>query len=250
MSHFEIWNRYMRSYDFLNQIDSYAQNLNDVADAAHVGAGMRVLDAGSGTGNLSMLLKARGAEVVSCDFSPAALELHRAKDPHANLIEASLEEPLPFDNEQFDAVCCASVLFTLTQSGCQLAIREFNRVLKPGGTVVITVPAPNQQNKNLIGMHFRGLARRHGRLKGWSRGALDLPPLLKILHYGRALGRLPDWQGWHRFTSTEICDFTTNASFNILELRKTYGDCFLLLSARKSRSVVELESIRSTPQVS
>jgi len=238
MTHFDIWNSYMMSYDFLNQIDSYAKNLCDVADAVRVRPGERVLDAGSGTGNLSTLLKRRGVEVVSCDFSPVALAKHRAKDRDAIQVEASLENPLPFDDAEFDAVCCASVLFALTQSGCQLAVREFNRVLKPGGRVVVTVPAPNQRNKNLIGMHFQGLKRKHGRLMGWSRGIVDLPCLLKILYYGRALGRLPDWQGWHRFTADEICKLLSDAKFDGMMLKTTYGACFLLLAATKASTPV------------
>jgi ubiquinone/menaquinone biosynthesis C-methylase UbiE len=218
MSHFDIWNRYMQSYDFLKHVDSYSQNLLDIAAAAKAGAGTRVLDAGSGTGNLSMILKGCGANVTSCDFSPNALAVHRTKDPNAKLVETSLENPLPFANGAFDCVCCASVLFTLSQAGCGSTVREFNRVLKHKGTLVVTVPAPNQQNHNLISLHFQGLMQRHGKLKGIVSGIFDLPALFRILHYGRELSRLPDWQGWHRFTAEELGELARSSGFEQIRL--------------------------------
>ncbi|HEY3322794.1 MAG TPA: class I SAM-dependent methyltransferase, partial [Planctomycetota bacterium] len=113
----------MRSYDFLTHVESYSQNLRDVLTAARPYPGCEILDAGSGTGNLSLALKAEGCNVVSCDFSPSAIAAHRAKDPQANVVCASLEQPLPFETDQFDAVCCASVLFALTRAGCLSALR-------------------------------------------------------------------------------------------------------------------------------
>lgn len=246
MSHFEIWEAYMRNYDFLTHVDSYTRNIQDVAAAVAfprllregaeggVGSAMRILDAGSGTGNLSIALKEKGAQVVSCDFSPSALKKHLAKDQQANTLQASLEEPLPLADKEFDAVCCASVLFTLTERGCRLALREFSRVLKPGGQLVVTVPAPNQRNGNLIGLHFGGLMKKRGVLSGIARGLSHLPALARILYYNRKLGKLPDWQGFHRFSEAELRRCIAAAGFADLAVERTYGNRFLLVTAIKA----------------
>jgi ubiquinone/menaquinone biosynthesis C-methylase UbiE len=233
MSTLALWNRYMCSYDFLNEVDSYSHNLSDIAEAIDLRPGMRVLDAGSGTGNLSMLLKGRGLNVLSCDFSPAALEVHRKKDPQAEQLEASLEQPLKLEDLSFDAVCCASVLFALSQRGCQTAVGEFFRVLKPGGRLVVTVVAPDQRNGNLIGMHFKGLQARYGRTRGLVRGMQHVPALLKVLYYNRLLGKLPDWQGFHRFSQEELSTLLLSSGFETVEIQRTYGGCFFLAVARK-----------------
>ena len=92
----ELWERYMGCYDYLTGVGSYLANLREIVAATALQPGSRVLDAGSGTGNLSLLLKELGAHVVSCDFSESALACHRKKDPQAELVQASLEERLPF----------------------------------------------------------------------------------------------------------------------------------------------------------
>ena len=237
MSPHALWEAYMRSYDYLASVESYARNLEDVARAAGAGAGREVLDAGSGTGNLSLILKARGASVTACDFSAEAIRQHRAKDPAARVLRLSLEEPLPFPAASFDAVCCASVLFALSRDGCGLALREFHRVLRPGGRLVVTVAAPAKRNRNLLWLHLRNLTRRLGLVRGVARAVFDLPELARILYYNRRLQRLPDWQGYHRFTEEELRGFILKAGFKGVELSRTYGGSFLLAVAVKGPEV-------------
>ena len=246
MPHLDIWNRYMRCYDFLNCVDSYSQNIRDIAKALEPRPGMKVLDAGSGTGNLSILLKLAGANVVSCDFSQSALQLHRAKDPYAELVKTSLEEPLPFGAQSFDAVCCASVLFALTQTGCCVAVNEFRRILKPTGRLIVTVGAPAARNGNLIALHLRGLSERHGRVRGWMKGVADLPALIQILYYNRLLARLPDWHGFHRFTEAELRGLVAGAGFQQIDIRMTYGGCFFLLTAHAPAAAIPQSQFQET----
>src|SRR4051812_15676514 len=111
MSALQIWNSYMSGYDFLNEVDSYSESLQDILKAADVAPGFHVLDAGSGTGNLSCLLKKQRAIVTSCDIAETAIAAHLQKDPDANVFKMSLEQPFPFDSARFDVICCASVLF-------------------------------------------------------------------------------------------------------------------------------------------
>lgn len=233
-THANLWNRYMRSYDFLESVDSYVQNLKDILKAVHPTRGMRVLDAGSGTGNLSLLLKSAGAAVTSCDFSQNALDKHRAKDSEAVLIKASLEEPLPFENETFETVVCASVVFTLSEAGCRLAMSEFHRVLKPGGRLVVTATAPHQRNQNLICMHWKSLFARYGGLLGLAASVKQLPALLKVLYYNSCLAKLPDWHGFHRFTEDELKTCISRAGFLRCDIRVTYGGFLYLAAAEKA----------------
>jgi ubiquinone/menaquinone biosynthesis C-methylase UbiE len=229
----QIWNGYMKSYDFLTQIDGYTQNILDVADAAEVKRGTRVLDAGSGTGNLSLLLKSRGAEVTACDFCSNALALHRAKDPSAKLVQASLEELLPFEVCEFDVVCCLSVLFALSRKGCNQALQEFRRVLVDGGRLVLTIPSSEARWNRLVGMHWKAVTRRHGWIGGFPRAMRDVPSLAKVLYYNKKLKELPDWQGWHRFTEEELIQLVIGAGFRNVIARRTYGGVFFMITASR-----------------
>jgi len=57
----KFWRKYFKSYDILNKAIPYQELLRDIVEAVSVKNGDRIFDAGSGTGNLSILLKAKGA---------------------------------------------------------------------------------------------------------------------------------------------------------------------------------------------
>jgi SAM-dependent methyltransferase len=107
---------------------------------AAVAAGdARVLDAGCGTGGLLRRLQAArpGWRLTGLDFSPQACELARARTG-GEVVEGSILK-MPLGDAQFDAVTSCDVV-------CQVedpaqAVREFRRVLKPGGHAILTMPA-------------------------------------------------------------------------------------------------------------
>lgn len=100
-----------------------------------------VLDAGCGTGGL--LLRARqqqpDARWSGIDFMPLACELARQRcGPEVDIRQASITA-LPFEDASFDAVVSADVICQIDEPAEAMA--EFFRVLRPGGVLVINVPA-------------------------------------------------------------------------------------------------------------
>ena len=97
------------------------------------GPAATVFDAGAGEGALSLALSDRGYRVVASDrdrsrFLPRAIPF----------VQANLNVSLPFATGAFDAVVSAEVLEHL-ENPHQLA-REFARILRHGGTLVVTTP--------------------------------------------------------------------------------------------------------------
>jgi ubiquinone/menaquinone biosynthesis C-methylase UbiE len=107
-----------------------------LADSCAISAGQEVLDVAAGTGNLALIAAEEGADVVASDFSPAQVELGRARTEAEGVdVEWAVAdaEDLPFEDDRFD--CAASVFGVMFTPRPKLAARELFRVVKPGGTV-------------------------------------------------------------------------------------------------------------------
>ena len=113
---------------------------------------LRILDIGCGTGAMSQRMAPWG-EVTSADFSPIALEYCRRRQL-TRLREADAMN-LPFSNDSFDVVVALDILEHLPDDAA--ALREFCRVLRPGGHVMATVPAYRSlwSTHDVALMHFR-----------------------------------------------------------------------------------------------
>ncbi len=102
-------------------------------------AGANVLDAGCGTGGFirRMMPRHPGWRWTGVDLEPLACALARERC-RARIVEGSVLA-LPFPDASFDAVVSADVLYHLPDDAA--ALREFFRVLRPGGALVVNVPA-------------------------------------------------------------------------------------------------------------
>ncbi len=95
----------------------------------------RLLDVGCGTGHHMALLRSRGFDVAGVDGSAEMLEHARRNNPNAEIRQSDVEE-LPFESASFDYVLCVEVLRYLPR--VERSIAEIARVLRPGGTALVT----------------------------------------------------------------------------------------------------------------
>jgi SAM-dependent methyltransferase len=130
----------------------------DVAKHLRINGSPLIIDIGCGTGATACALEALG-RVVAVDFSLLALQACRRRGL-AHLLR-SRAESIPLANESADVIVATDVLEHLDDD--HGALREFRRVLKPGGHAVITVPAYEflWSEHDLALMHKRRYTSRH-----------------------------------------------------------------------------------------
>lgn len=96
----------------------------------------RVLDCGCAFGFMTQKLARRYA-VSGIDLDPAYVERARRRVPGADIRQGSADR-LPWPDQHFDAVVCLDVLEHCPDPTAVVA--ELRRVLRPGGTLVASVP--------------------------------------------------------------------------------------------------------------
>ena len=109
-------------------------------------AGMRVLDAGCGSGrHLRESFRTPGVDVAGVDLkrddlckAKGFLSLMAREQKGRWLVAQADVTQLPFADRSFDVVICSEVLEHIADN--RTAVAELVRVLKPGGDLVVTVP--------------------------------------------------------------------------------------------------------------
>jgi ubiquinone/menaquinone biosynthesis C-methylase UbiE len=119
-----------------------------------------VLDVPAGEGALAARLIRAGFEVTCCDLYP---EIFHLED--VTIHQGDLNGELPFADQMFDYVTCLEGLEHIENP--QQAMREFARVLRPGGTIVVSIPnilnIEERMKWLLYGYtsHFKPMTRTH-----------------------------------------------------------------------------------------
>ncbi|XKK41183.1 class I SAM-dependent methyltransferase [Nocardiopsis sp. ARC36] len=117
--------------------------------------GADVLDVGSGTGFYVRLWDRLGASAVTgSDMTEAAVERLRERFPEHRFVRQDASELDAFEDGSFDAVSCMDMLFHITDDErYTAAVREFARVLRPGGLLVVSencLRRPEQRGEHQV----------------------------------------------------------------------------------------------------
>lgn len=104
----------------------------------HVRAGQDVLDVGCGEGWFSEALRDAGAAPVAVDVAAEALRRAERRVPGLVTRLWAHDEPLPLDDNGVDVVWAGEVIEHVADVAPWLS--ELRRVLRPGGTLLLTTP--------------------------------------------------------------------------------------------------------------
>lgn len=154
---------------------SHTAKIMRIRDLLNPEPGMNILEVGAGTGIHGLRLRALapGIHYTGMDLSPEMIDIARRRlGPDVNLFTGPAES-LPFDDEHFDGVFCCATLHHLADRPKGLA--EMIRVLKPGGSLVMSEPNPvnplNIRQWMFIPAERGQLDIRTHRIRGWLKDA-------------------------------------------------------------------------------
>jgi ubiquinone/menaquinone biosynthesis C-methylase UbiE len=120
----------------------------------------KLLDIPAGEGALAEQLLRSGFDVHCCDLYPEIFRLRGVQ-----IRRGDMGGKLPYDDSSFDCITCIEGLEHVENP--QQAIREFSRVLKPGGNLIVSIPNIlniEERCKWLLHgytSHFKPLSREH-----------------------------------------------------------------------------------------
>lgn len=125
-----------RAADWAYLVEPYARRVNDALfDQVHAGPGTRLLDIACGSGYAANVAAGRGAEVCGLDASEALIAIARARTPAGDFRVGDMFA-LPFEDDRFDV----ATSFNWIWKGCEDALVEARRVVRPANSPPVSVP--------------------------------------------------------------------------------------------------------------
>ncbi len=131
--------------------DRYRRELTDAAVMRSIGScdGLTVLDAGCGEGYMARKLASLGATVTGIDSSSKLIDAARSytgEHDSAISFDVGNVDSLPYADQIFDLILCNHLINDLRNPTS--ALREFGRVTRQGGRIIILMLHPCFYNKH------------------------------------------------------------------------------------------------------
>ncbi len=97
-----------------------------------------VLDFGCGCGRVARHFRNEAWSLHGCDYNASAIEWCEQNLPFMSSAVNRLKPPAPYPDDSFDLVYAVSVLTHLTDAVSRAWIREWQRMIRPGGVLLVT----------------------------------------------------------------------------------------------------------------
>ncbi len=193
------------------------------------GAPLKILDAGCGTGANLQLLQAYG-RAIGIDLSEQAIRFCRGRGLAADRALVGSVTELPFPNSYFDLAVSFDVLCNVPDEGTAFA--ELARVLKPGGRLIVQLPAYQwlwSAHDVAVGHQRRYSA--HGLSRTIARAGLEPERVTHTNAFFLPFAVLTRWVRRAHQNGNDVC------SDLVMPIPRWLNDCFSAVIALEMRAV-------------
>ena len=209
------------------------EHMLELIDAASIPEGAKVLDIGCGPGEMVVDLARRGFDLWGVDISESMIDIARERVDSANDIETAVHlntgdiERLTFQDGMFDLVVAAGVVEYLDSDGPW--VRELNRVMKPGGMLLLNVT--NRYTIRRLTAPLFDRLKALGAVRGsmdfikrriLRRGSLNYFPFTPRTHVPRLFDRFLAAHGFtktaHRYFAFSILPYPLDTLLGIITI--------------------------------
>lgn len=249
----EDWDRYAVCYDSLLSLHPYRGMLKKVAEQSLLHEPSKILDASCGTGNFALTLAhLAGSDpwsLLGVDMSTAMLSLAGKKCAELSSCQftpANLDVRLPFADTSFSQVVSLNTLYAVTSPAQTL--KEFHRVLKQGGHLLLVTPRDDYENGFILREHcwskkplsyWAGIHNDPVREEQLVREAIKdnsvIEAMLEVARINREIAKT----GKHHFlTTAELISLLGSCGFAVTQTSSVYAgqDDFVIAEKRSNHA--------------
>ena len=172
------------------------------------------------------MLQTEGIRYIGIDIIPEAMDIARRKKSNSINIDirhGNMNQKLEFESDSFDRVISNNVVYILSDKGRESVLKEFFRVLKPGGRLVISTLKTGFNPRKIYIETFRMGKKQLGTIKALLKALKFALPSLKILFYNRIINNKQQKGAYKYFSRQEIKDLLASAGFKEIASRSVYA---------------------------
>jgi SAM-dependent methyltransferase len=191
-----------RARHFAYLVNHKQRYISDIGFIAKHYRSGRILEIGSHPYHLTYAMKRLGYDVIGLDIDPSRYG-HFIKKHDLSIITCDIEtEPIPFGDDAFQLILFNEVFEHLRMDPIKTLI-EINRVLQPGGIMILTTPNLYAVHRILLFLLGRGIKDPYGAFK----------QMHDIGHMGHV----------REYSAREVSRFLINTNYQIVDIHyRTY----------------------------
>jgi len=220
----KFWEKYFHYYDTLLEVIPYQNLFKRIVKKLQIKSKHKILDLGSGTGNLQYFLP-ENIDCISLDYSNEALIRLKEKFPNSTTFKHPLQERLPFDDNTFDRIVSNNVLYTLAKDEWQFIVSEIKRISKPNAIVVISNLNTNFNAFKIYLDHIKSYIKKSGIVKTLRHLTKLIYPTLQIVRFNKIIKNNNNEGNYYFINSVEQKDiFEQSGLLSVCDSELVYSN--------------------------